>query len=553
MLDEETKSNIKKAHMLSSGDYPVAWKNIGELIEHRAKTSPQKVFLTFYDDVNSTKIKMTYAEFNEKTNKVADLLLSLGARKGDKVATIMFNHIDTVIIYFAALKLGATIVPVNCQEDNERIKFILENSEAKVLFYYWKFGDKVQQTEYLEHTISVGAEGELENRIVDKKIRLEKNIINSVSSSQDALIVYTSGTTGVPKGVLLDQYNMMIDADGIAKHYGFTENDKFMCVLPIHHVNGIIVTLMTPLYVGGSVVLNIKFRTPVFWQRLAEENVNVVSVVPTLLQFLLEGNEDISRYDLSRFRTIICGAGPLTVDLAKRFNERFGYKITHGYGLSESTCYSCYIPTDLDEDEYNLWMHEFGFPSIGIPITPNEMAIHDAEGKKLGEQERGEIVIRGKNIMKEYFKRPDANKETFKNGWFRSGDEGFFKCDDKGRTYFFITGRIKEVIIRGGINISPLEIDEVLNSIPGIARGIAVGFESKWYGDEVGACVQLEAGSNLTEGDIIKKCAGRLTFFKRPKKILFVSEIPVTSTGKYQRNRMKHLFEPYKDVQFREE
>jgi long-chain acyl-CoA synthetase len=371
-----------------------------------------------------------------------------------------------------------------------------------------------------------------------------------IEPETECLIVYTSGTTGAPKGVVLTQANLLVDAHSIAEWHRFGPNDRAMCVLPIHHVNGIVVTLMTPLTSGGSVVLNRRFRASAFWQTLAAERCTWVSVVPTVLAFLSERNDDLTHFDLSRFRHIICGAGPLTVEVARRFDERFQFRVVHGYGLSETTCYSCFLPIDLDAAAYRHWMTECGFPSIGCSIPANEMAIHDGQGRSLPPDQRGEIVIRGQNVMKYYFKRPDANRDAFTYGWFRSGDEGFYKMGADGRYYFFITGRIKELIIRGGVNYSPFDIDEALNAIPGVKAAMAVGYENTYYGEEVGAYVQLEEGQELTADEILRQCRSRLPFAKSPKVVVFGDTFPVTSTGKYQRNKLKPLFAAWKDVQF---
>ena len=271
---------------------------------------------------------------------------------------------------------------------------------------------------------------------------------------------------------------------------------------------------------------------------------------------MIHSNENARDYDLKHFSHIICGAGPLTCEISRDFETKFGMRIVHGYGLSESTCYSCFIPYNLSESEHYKWQNEFGFPSIGIPINCNEMEIHSDSGITLNEGTRGEIVIRGHNIMKYYYNNDEVNLETFKHGWFRSGDEGFFKFDSNGRKYFFITGRIKELIIRGGVNISPLEIDEVISGINCVKAGIAVGFENDWYGDEIGALVILKNEFLNFDKDelkrhIIKECRKKLPFVKSPKVIEFTDIIPVTSTGKYQRNKAKHLFKDYKKIQFR--
>ena len=232
-------------------------------------------------------------------------------------------------------------------------------------------------------------------------------------------------------------------------------------------------------------VLNQKFRVGSFFRIVAKEQVHYVSVVPTLLQYLTSYFEDKSRPDVPTLRHILCGAGPLTVNVAANFEDYFGVRIMHGYGLSETTCYSCFLPIDLKDAEHKSWMRDFGYPSIGVPIPANEMDIHDHEGNSVPDGERGEIVIRGVNVMKEYYANPSANENAFTWGWFRSGDEGFVKRDELGRPFFFITGRIKELIIRGGVNLAPLEIDEIICRAPGVKAAICVGFENDGYGEEV--------------------------------------------------------------------
>ena len=381
------------------------------------------------------------------------------------------------------------------------------------------------------------AEGTLEEPMVDIE--------------SEALIVFTSGTTGNPKGVVLTQRNLLEDARAISQWHNIDGQTKMMCVLPIHHVNGTVVTMITPFFVGGSTVLNQKFSAGHLFEAIEEEQVHIVSVVPTLLQYLTNYYEAKEAPKPEKFRHIICGAGPLTVKVAQNFEEKFGIPIIHGYGLSETTCYSCFIPAEQCEEEHKKWMRDFGYPSIGIPVPANEMDIQDEDGNSISEGERGEIVIRGVNVMKGYFNNREANESAFRNGWFRSGDEGFIKKDEKGNPYFFITGRLKELIIRGGINLAPLEIDEVINKAPGVKAGIAVGFENDWYGEEVGAYVQLKERAEADEQAILDYCQQQLPFSKAPKVVVFGDELPVTSTGKYQRLKVAHLFEEWREVQFR--
>ncbi len=265
-----------------------------------------------------------------------------------------------------------------------------------------------------------------------------------------------------------------------------------------------------------------------------------VSVVPTLLEFLLGANEDIRRYRLERFGGLICGAGPLLKDTAARFEDRFQFPIRHGYGLSETTCYSCFLPNDLTREQHLRWLTEYECPSIGLSLSHNMMAILDDRGMPVPEGSRGEICIRGRTVCAGYFKRPDANEAAFQWGWFRSGDEGFYRCDERGRPFFFISGRIKELIIRGGVNISPLEIDGVLQGHPGVKFAMAVPFENRYYGEEIAAyIVPKESASPPAEADILAHCRGRLPFAKQPKVIIVGHEVPYTSTGKPKRLELK--------------
>ena len=339
-----------------------------------------------------------------------------------------------------------------------------------------------------------------------------------------------------------------------------------MCVLPVHHVNGTVVTLVTPLVTGGSTVLNAQFSVQAFWRRIVDEGVHVVSVVPTLLQYLIEQAErfrqaghgkfgpGLSAADLRHFRHFICGAGTLALTLAREFEDCFNLTLLHGYGLSETTCYSCFLPIDLSPEDRRHWLLEHDYPSIGCPIAPNEMAIFaaDGSGRQLGEGERGEICVRGHNVMKHYYRRPDANEETFRFGWFRSGDEGFWLRDEFGRRFFFISGRIKELINRGGVKYSPLDIEEVLLELPGVRAGLAIAFPNTWYGEEVGAWVVRQHNASLDEADVLTHCRARLPFAKCPKVVVFGEDVPVTSTGKYQRLKLQDAFAAWRDKQFRE-
>ena len=546
------------------------WPSFAEFFNSRVchPTVADRPFLTYHDDELNVQRRYTYAEFGRCVEQAAAFLHHrLGLTRGDRIATVLFNHDQTVTLYFAAWKLGLAVVPINVEEPVEKKRYILEHSEAAAVCCWPDYLDEVRSLQRdvptLHHVVTVTDEGlhHGEGPVDGGRDRFHSpasRLAPRASTLDDeALIVYTSGTTGPPKGVILTAYNLLVDPDGIAMWHTLGMEDRLMCVLPIHHVNGTVVTLVTPFYCLGSVVLIRKFKSATFWRLLHREQITLVSVVPTLLEFLLDANEDLTSYALDRLRGCICGAGPLLKDTAARFEERFHVPIRHGYGLSETTCYSCFLPNDLSADEHRHWLTGYEFPSIGVPLPHNEMAILDEDGKRLPEMARGEICIRGRTVCAGYFKRDDANHAAFQWGWFRSGDEGFYAYDDKGRSFFFISGRLKELIIRGGINISPLEIDDLLKQHPGVKCAMTVPFENRYYGEEIAAYVVPRNGeASLTTAELLDFCQSRLPFSKRPKVILFGKEVPYTSTGKPKRLELKVRLAPllaaYRDHQFKE-
>ncbi len=580
--DAATLANIRAAqtlHGVPPDRYRVPYRNLRHLLSLQSSVTPDYTYMIHYDAEGSRE-EFSFAQFNARVHQAAGYLYDdLGVRRGDRVATIAYNHVDTAVLYFACWLIGAAVAPQNVTEDDTRIAYILRNSESVVVFVRAEYLDRAER---IVHTSADGLGAPNIRQIVqmggtpsDRYPHFEAEIAHRPDTfksapipptlEDEALLVYTSGTTGAPKGVVLTQYHLLVDAQAIAQWHGWTGNQRVMGVLPIHHVNGIVVTLITPLFVGGAVVLNRGYSSHHFWERIARERVQFVSVVPTLLQFTLdfaaqqeaEGKsiygDGVNKADLRFFRYPFCGAGTLSMALVKNFEDRFGIPIMHGYGLSETTCYNCFLPMDLSWDEHRHWMFDYGYPSIGCPIDTNEMMIFSADGsgQPLEPGERGEICVRGHNVMKYYYQRPDANAETFKFGWFRTGDEGFYEVDARGRVFLFITGRIKELINRGGVKFSPFDIEEVLLTYPGVKVGLAVAFKNDYYGEEVGAYIVPEDGKTLDADAIIAHCRQTMSFEKAPKVVVFGTDIPVTTTGKYQRLKLQPLFTDWEHTQFR--
>ncbi len=525
----------------------------GQLLKFNDLTYGEKPWLVYYDEAG-TRMNWSYSVFIDVSRCLAQLLHDNGVRRGSRVVIASHNHPDTILGYFACWLLGACAVPLNMTEDDQRLAYILENCGPSLVLCRSCYVDRLTSAMKGASTTLIEMDSDASDPEFYANIRrcqpLDYPSSDADMLNDECLLVYTSGTTGNPKGVVLEQRNLFADGQDICLWHGITPDQRMMCVLPVHHVNGTIVTHVTPFIAGASVVLHRKFSPRTFFSSIVAERVNIVSVVPTLLAFLLEADADATGARQAGLRHIICGAGPLTCELAERFESRYGIRVMHGYGLSETTCYSCFLPVDLSDDEHRHWMQDFGFPSIGVAIPCNEMAIHDDRGQDVPDGERGEIVIRGSNVMRGYDRNDKANAEAFAFGWFRSGDEGFRVADERGRHFYFITGRLKELIIRGGVNLAPLEIDEVINRAPGVRAGICVGFENNMYGEEVGALV-IRADESVTEELILAFCRQHLPTSKCPKVVLFADSLPVTSTGKYQRNRVKHLFAEWKDAQWR--
>jgi long-chain acyl-CoA synthetase len=456
--------------------------------------------------------------------------------------------------YFACWLTGACACPVNVEEREERKRFILERgrcvfavAEEAFAGGIFKLMDEGQVP--VRNLVTVEA-------LLEQVAPLEPVPLLALPQDTEGFLVYTSGTTGDPKGVLLRHRQLLANASATAAWHDLRPGDGIMTVLPIHHVNGAIVTGLTSFLAGARNILSRRFSPSTFWRFLAEEKVQVASVVPTLLEFLLAEDEDLSTYDLSSLRYLLCGAGPLLSETVVRFESRFGVPICHGFGMSEATAYNTQFPMEVTAQERRHWYTFHGFPSVGCAIACNEVTILRPDGTRAGPLEPGEIAVRGASVMDGYLSDPEANAQAFRDGWFLSGDQGFFATDHQGRAFFFVSGRMKELIIRGGTNISPLEIDEVLKRVPGVAFALAVPFENTFYGEEVAAYIVPEAGAELLQAEVLAFAREHLPHAKCPKVVLFGSEVPFTTTGKPKRLELSRLLAPtlgaYRGVQFRE-
>ena len=487
--------------------------NVRQLLEQRAATYGDKPFLFSEADGR----QWSYAEFDSVVNRTANMLNANGIGKGDVVSLLMPNSPEYIIAYFACWKIGAVAGPVNSLLKSEEIEWVVGNSESKLLLSGRTAGDSPAQAEDSPTLPPI-----IDFTNIDEATKDYDDALESVNleTDDDAIIIYTSGTTGKPKGCLLTHGNLIANAQQIADWMGFGEDDQLLTVMPLFHMNAVSVTTMTALYAGGSTVVSPKFSASRFWDIIEKYEITSFGSVATMLTMLLERRLPACSEQAGSLRSLrfaMCGSAPVPAEVLKRFEETFGVLVIEGYGLSESTCRSTFNPPNADRRP----------GSCGKPIG-NEMAIFDENDEPLPDGELGEIVLRGPNICKAYFKNPEATAKAFANGWFHTGDIGYRDADG----FYYIADRKSDMIIRGGENIYPREIDDVLYTHPAIAAAACIGVPDDLYGEDVAAFVVLKDGVSVSEEDIINFCKQHLADYKCPKTVHFLDDIPKGPTGK---------------------
>jgi long-chain acyl-CoA synthetase len=509
--------------------------NIYQILKARVAAASDKPFLLSEADGR----KFSYLEFQAAVDRAAAMLTSQGIGKSDVVSLLMPNCAEYIIAYFACWKLGALAGPVNSLLKEHEIEFVMNNSEAKAILVAAEFWDRIQNIAedlpHLQAVIAFDDEAEAtdpkwQKYIPDRAQPATEAVADDlIRSGDDAIIIYTSGTTGKPKGCLLTHGNLIANARQISQWLNFTESDRLLTIMPLFHMNAVSVTTMSALYAGGSTVVSPKFSASKFWDIISDYQVTSFGSVATMLSMLLnaypEGVPKGLKTDQLRFA--MCGSAPVPAEVMKKFEETFNCPVIEGYGLSESTCRSTFNPPD-----------ERRRPgSCGMPIG-NEMKVVDDDDNEVPNGELGEIVLRGENILKGYFKNREATERAFHGGWFHTGDIGYRDKDG----FFYIVDRKTDMIIRGGENIYPREIDEVLYKHPAVAAAATIGVPDQLYGEEVAAFLVLKDGMRATEEELIAHCKSELADYKCPKSIRIVRDIPKGPTGKLLKRELAAKF-----------
>ncbi len=499
--------------------------NLGTLLEERASREKNRNFLYFEG------YQLSYWEFFQRVKALASGLIELGLEPGDRVGFILGNCPEFLESFYAVIYAGGVAVPLNSQWKAGELYYPLQNSGARFVIFSEDQAKKI---------LSMDKEGlELEKFITTGKkhspdwlsyneIFSDKEIDCQVKNENDlAGLIYTSGTTGKPRGVMLTHKNYLANVSQINSVLEIYETDRVLGILPPFHVLGQMTLLIHPVYSGSSLVLLGEFSPRKLISALKDYQITIFSGVPTVYAILnnLPYVEDVSFPHL-RFAT--CGGAPLSVEVLEKFEKKYKVEILEGYGLSEATC-ACTLNPPGGKRKPG---------SVGPALPGVKIKIVDAQGKELETGEVGEIWVSGENVMPGYFQNPRETQEVLKDGWLNTGDLGY--CDHDG--YFYIKGRKKELIIRGGENIYPREIEEVLLAHPGVEEVAVIGIPDRIWGEEVGAFIVPKKGVELKISELNEFCHKYLADYKCPKLWKIIPELPRSGTGEILKQK---VFEKY--------
>ena len=536
--------------------YQLSERTLGDWLEHWAQETPDKEYIVYSD----RDLRFTWKQFNERVDDMARGLIAIGVTKGTHVGLWAQNVPDWLTFLYACAKIGAVCITVNTNYKQNELEYLCKDSDMHTLC----LTDGTWESNYvdmaytmlpelrecqrghleskrfpkLKNVVYIGQEkyrgmyntAEIlllgENTDDDEFLRLRK----SVNCHDVVNMQYTSGTTGFPKGVMLTHYNIANDGFLTGEHMKFTQDDKLCVCVPLFHCFGVVLATMNCLTHGCTEVVVERFDPLVTLASVHKERCTALYGVPTM--FIAELNHPMfDMFDLSCLRTGIMAGSLCPIELMRKVEEKMYLHVTSVYGLTESSPgMSQTRIDDPDEVRYTTVGRDYEFVDVKVldPETNKEVPV--------GTQ--GEMCCKGFNVMKGYYKNPEATAEVIdENGYLHSGDLGIM--DENGN--YRITGRIKDMIIRGGENIYPREIEEFLYHLPGVRDVQVAGVPSKKYGEEVGAFIILDEGAKLTEEEVRDWCRGKIARYKIPKYVFFVKEYPLTGSGKIQKFKLREL------------
>ncbi|MCD6734431.1 MAG: AMP-binding protein [Burkholderiaceae bacterium] len=513
-------------------------RTVTALVDARAADRGDATYLV----ATETGRTLGFAELQASCRRIGTLLGRHGVDTGANVAVVMPNGIATVRLLLGAMYCGRAVVPVNLLSQAEQMRYVIGHAGCRLVFASPEWATRLREilagsdpmptiVEVDPDVATIPGEGQAgaEN---ERSAAGEHGAPQPAPSPDDlALLMYTSGTTGRPKGVMLSHANLAANAHAISREHRLGPSDRVAAVLPLYHINAFAVTMLAPLAHGGSLAIAPRFSAGRFWPMVVAHRCSWINVVPTIISYLLEG-ESPPREQLSAIRFCRSASAALPPEHHRAFEAKFGIGIIETMGLTETVAPAFSNPVDARARRIG---------SVGRP-SGCEARIVDAQGQPLPDGETGEILIRGPQVTRGYYRNPEATRSAFLDGWLRTGDLGRRDADG----FFFVTGRIKELIIKGGENIAPREIDEVLLRHPAVADAAAVGLPDRHYGQEILACVivreERRAHSPEDEQSLRDElrafCETHLGHYKTPREFRFVDELPRGPSGKVQRLKL---------------
>ncbi|MCK5539571.1 MAG: AMP-binding protein [Deltaproteobacteria bacterium] len=507
--------------------------NLAEKIHQTAISYGDKPAIVFEG------ISYSFTNIDKEVGRYASVLKQLGIGPGIRVAFQLDKCMEFIFLHLANLSIGGITLPLNSGYQTDEVEYFLSDSESSLFVtdskrYHThlpmleKIGVKVAVINNETVTGAVNLRGLLE------KVSTVTEQHNFPTGDDDvAVICYTSGTTGRSKGAMITHRNLIANMLDLKNIWQWTENDILLHILPLFHVHGLFVALHGSLYAGSTVIMHERFEPDRTWRTMVEENCTMMMGVPTVYQRLMnEWDKLPAKPDLSSMRVFISGSAPLSINLFARFEKATGFRLLERYGMTETgmNTSNTYDPTGRKPG------------SVGFPLPGVSLRVIDGEGKDVVPGEIGEMLLKGDNVFKGYWQMPEKTKESFVDGWFRSGDLGYQDPDDEMRVY--LSGRAKELIISGGYNVYPKEVETVLETHAAVKECAVVGLFDEDFGEKVTAAVVLQDGfDEINPAEIITFCRSKLAVFKCPKTIHFIDELPRNAMGKIQKNQ---LVERYK-------
>jgi long-chain acyl-CoA synthetase len=499
------------------------YASIRALIEAQAVSQPNALYAVAAEPNPAANNEISFKDLASACNHIEGVLQQNGLVAGDTVSVIMPNGLMTLRLLLGVMYAGMTVNPVNLLSQADQMQYVLEHSDCKLIFANSEWAQRlVPIVAKLSRAVKVVCvESDADSIPVASPSALNKPA--APVATTPALLMYTSGTTGQPKGVVLTNGNLLANAKAISNEHKLTATDRVHGVLPFYHINAFTVVMLAPLFHGGSIAVAPKFSSARYWNQVLETQCTWINVVPTIISYLLEG--EAPKASLSKVRFCRSASAALPPEHLLAFEKKFGLGVIETMGLTETAAPSFSNPLNPAERKVG---------AVG-KASGCEAGVVDAQLTPVANGVTGEIVIRGEHVMLGYYKNEAATKATFTDdGWLRTGDLGH--CDEDG--FFFVTGRIKELIIKGGENIAPREIDEALLKHPAILEAAVVGIPDKHYGQEILACIVLREGQAQDEQELRKFCETNLGRYKTPKEFRFVQSLPRGPSGKVQRLKL---------------